>query len=88
MFDFFDEQKSAVDKFFEIIFHANRNLVREELEQLFRRMATLEVLGEECFGEELEQKLQQIEFQKSDLVEEREVDLYIHTMAQILTKNE
>ncbi|MRJ06029.1 MAG: DUF2018 domain-containing protein [Epsilonproteobacteria bacterium] len=86
--DFFDENKTPADKFFEILYHANRNLVREELENLIERMAVLEVLAEECFGDDLEQKIMETRFSKSDQVEGAKEDIYIHTMSQILTKNE
>jgi predicted house-cleaning noncanonical NTP pyrophosphatase (MazG superfamily) len=88
MFDPFDENKTPKDKFFEIIFHANRNLVIEELEDVFKRLAALEILAEECYKDELEQKIQEISFTKSDELEEMENDLYIHSMSNILTKNE
>ncbi|GAX87469.1 conserved hypothetical protein [Lebetimonas natsushimae] len=86
--DFFDENKSPKDKFFEIVFNANRNLVIEELEELIKRMAALEILAEECFGDEVDQKINEIIFNKLDELEETETDLYIDTMAKILTKNE
>ncbi len=88
MFDPFDENKTPKDKFFEIIFHANRNLVIEELEEIFKRLAALEILAEECYKDKLEQKIQEITFTKSDKLEEMENDLYIHSMSNILTKNE
>ena len=88
MFDYFDENKTPKDKFFEIVYNANQNLVVEELENVFHRMAILEILAEECLGDEVENKIREIEFSKSDEVEAVENDLYIHTMANILTKNE
>ncbi len=88
MFDPFDEKKTPKDKFFEIVFNANKNLVTEELENIFERMAILEILAEELLGEELEQKILEAKFNKSAEVEEALTDLYIDSMANILTKNE
>ncbi|MEO1922888.1 MAG: DUF2018 family protein [Nautiliaceae bacterium] len=88
MFDPFDEHKSPKDKFFEIMYHANKNLVIEELEDVFKRLAALEILAEECYGDELEQKINEVVFNRSSELEEVENDFYIHTMANILTKNE
>ncbi len=88
MFDPFDEKKTPKDKFFEIMFHANKNLVTEELENVFERMAVLEILADELLGEELEGKIMETKFNKSDEVEGALTDLYIDTMANILTKNE
>jgi len=88
MFDPFDEQKSPKDKFFEIMYHANKNLVIEELEKVFQRLAALEILAEKCYGDEVEQKINEVFFNESDRLEQEEFDFYIHTMANILTKNE
>jgi len=88
MWDPFDENKTPKDKFFEIMFHANKNLVIEELDKLIERMAALEVLAQECYGDEVENKINEAMFNKSDEVKEAEDDIYIHTMASILTKNE
>ena len=88
MFDPFDEHKTPKDKFFEIVFNANKNLVIEELEEVFKRLAVLNILAENCYGDELEEKIAEIYFNKSDEVEEVEQDLYIHSMANILSKNE
>jgi hypothetical protein len=86
--DFFDENKTPKDKFFEIIFNANKNLVTEELEEVFKRLAALEILAEECYGDEVEQKINEVIFTKSEELEGMETDLYIDTMSKILTKNE
>jgi len=88
MFDPFDENKTPKDKFFEIVYNANKNLVIEELEDVFKRLAALEILAEECYGDDVEAKINEIYFNKSDELEEVEQDLYIHSMANILTKNE
>jgi len=86
--DWFDENKSPKDKFFEIVYHANRNLVIEELEDVFKRLAALEIIAEECLGDEVDQKINEIVFTRSGELEAVETDLYIHTMSNILTKNE
>lgn len=88
MNDFFDENKTPKDKFFEIVFNANKNLVIDELEDVFKRLAALEILAEECFGDEVDQKINEVVFNKSDEFEEMQNDLYIDTMSKILTKNE
>ncbi len=88
MFDPFDEQKSPKDKFFEIIYHANKNLVIDELEDVFKRLAALEILAEKCYGDEVDQKVNEVIFNESDEHDEVLMDLYIHTMSNILTKNE
>jgi hypothetical protein len=86
--DFFDENKTPKDKFFEIMFHANKNLVIEEMEDVFKRLAALEIIAQDCLGDEVDQKINEIVFSRSSELEEVENDLYIHTMSNILTKNE
>jgi len=88
MFDYFDENKTPKEKFFEIIFNANKNLVVEELEQVFERLAALEILAQDCYKDEVEQKINEVKFNRSEELESEETDFYIHTMANILTKNE
>ncbi len=88
MFDPFDENKTPKDKFFEIMFHANRNLVIEELEKVFERLAALEILAEKCYGDKVEEKINEVIFNESEKLEEEEMDFYLHTMSNILTKNE
>ena len=86
--DFFDENKSPKDKFFEIMYHANKNLVIEELEEVFKRLAALEIIASDCLGDKVEEKINEIIFNRSSELEATETDFYIHTMANILTKNE
>jgi len=88
MFDPFDEHKTPKEKFFEIMYHANKNLVIEELEDVFKRLAALEILAEDCYGDEVDQKINEVVFNRSSELEEVENDFYIHTMSNILTKNE
>ena len=86
--DFFDENKSPKEKFFEIMYNANKNLVIEELESVFQRLAALEIIANDCVGDEVDQKINEIIFNRSSELEAEEMDFYIHTMANILTKNE
>ena len=85
MWDPFDEQKTPQDKFYEIVFNANQNIVADELDKLIERLAALEVL---LGDEEIENKINQILFEKSEEVENTKNDIYIHTMGSILTQNE
>ena len=74
-------------KFFDIVFNANRNLVEQELEDIIERMALLEMIAEE-YEENLEQKLAELKFSKSQELEERKIDTFISSMGNILTQNE
>ena len=74
-------------KFFDIVYNANRNLVENELEDLIERMCILEMIAEE-YTENLEQKLAEIKFSKSEELENRKIDTFISSMGNILTQNE
>jgi len=74
-------------KFFDIVFNANRNLVEEELESLIERMCALELIAEEI-EENLEQKIQEITFTKSEELESKKFDTFVNSMGNILTQNE
>jgi len=88
--DFFDENKTPKEKFFEIIENANKNIVYEELENVFKRLSALEILARECYGDydnEIEQKINEVIYSKSSELEQEEMDFYVHTMANIVSKN-
>ena len=85
--DFFDENKTPKEKFFEIIENANKNIVYEELEDVFKRLSALEILARECYGDEVDQKINEVVFNRSSELEQEEMDFYIHTMANIVSKN-
>ena len=74
-------------KFFDIVFNANRNLVEQELEDLIERMCLLEMIAEEAV-ENVDQKLMELKFTKSQELEDRKFDTYINSMGNILTQNE
>jgi len=74
-------------KFFDIVFHANRNLVEEELEDIIERMCLLEMIAEEHV-DNLEQKLAEVKFSKSEELEAKKFDAFINSMGNILTQNE
>ena len=86
--NFFDENKTSKEKFFEIIENANKNIVYEELEDVFKRLSALEILAKEYCGDEVEIKIGEIIFAKSNELEQEEMDFYIHTMANIVSKSE
>ena len=74
-------------KFFDIVFNANRNLVEQELEDIIERMALLEMIAEE-YEENLDQKLAEVKFSKSQELEDRKADAFITSMGNVLTQNE
>ena len=85
--DFFDENKTPKEKFFEIIENANKKNVHKEFENVFKRLSALEILARECYGDNVEQKINEIIFNRASELEQEEMDFYIHTMANIISKN-
>jgi len=74
-------------KFFDIVYNANRNLVEQEIEDIMERMCLLEMIAEE-HEEELEQKLAEIKFSKSEELEGKKFDAFINSTGNILSQNE
>ncbi|WP_200762187.1 DUF2018 family protein [Nitrosophilus alvini] len=76
-------------KFFDIVFHANRNIVHNELERLMRRMAALELIVEKELGiEDVEKKIASFEPENTEEIENRTNSLYIESMGNILSESE
>jgi len=78
------------DKFFDIVYNANRNLVQNELINATTKSAAMELLLEEMLGEEkdIEAILQNYIMNNQDKVNDRINDLYIEMTGNILSQNE
>lgn len=81
---------SPKSKFFDVIFNANNDIARAELEAMVERMATMELLLEEKMGslEEIEQKINEYKYSKADEVEAHAKNTYIFYMGEILSQSE
>lgn len=80
---------SPKSRFFDIVFHANKNVVEGEIEKMVEWMAALEMVVEKC-GLDPEKEVQKIlydESKKAEL-ENRVNSLYIEYMGQILSQSE
>lgn len=78
------------DKFFDVVYNANRNLVQNELADAVSKSAAMELLLEEMLGEEkdIEAILANYHANNTDKVNSRMNDLYIQMMGNILSQNE
>ncbi len=78
------------DKFFDIVYNANRNLVQNELINATTKSAAMELLLEEMLGEEkdIEGIIANYILNNQDKVNNRINDLYIEMMGNILSQNE
>jgi Domain of unknown function (DUF2018) len=82
-------QGSPKSKFLDIVFNANRNLVQDELARVMERMAVMELLLEEQYGEEgIDKKVRQYEFERADDINMMAKNLYIISVGNVLSRNE
>ena len=85
--DFF--MGSPKSKFFDILFNANRELVKTKVLELVDRYNAMELLLERNLGENsVEQAIQSIIHNEADELLNRNNDLFIATVGDILTQNE
>ena len=78
------------DKFFDIVYNANKNLVQNELINVTTKSAAMELLLEEMLGEEkdIEGIIANYIMNNQDKVNNRINDLYIEMTGNILSQNE
>ena len=82
-------QGSPKSKFMDIVFNANRDLVQNELERLMTRMAAMEVMLQESYGEEkVDRAIKSMEFERADEIGMTVKNLYMISVGNILTQNE
>ncbi len=77
-------------KYFDIIFNANQNLVEDELASNLEKIAAFELLFEEMMGKDKDilQIVQNYIWENQDKIKEKQTNLFIEGMGNILTKNE
>ncbi|CBG40521.1 DUF2018 family protein [Helicobacter mustelae] len=84
-------QGDPLQKWREIVFHANRNIAEKQLDLLLTRVAIVEKILQEADLEERYSKLRRQLGGDQELQSEihaRKVDLAIESMASILSENE
>ena len=74
------------EKFYDILFHANRNLVADEIDALLEKLAAFSLFAENS-GFSLD-SLSAYIFEHQDEINERTNDLYMGSTANILSNNE
>lgn len=89
---FFDEDDDIFggtpkSKFFDIVFNANANLVRFELEKMVERYVAMESLLESQ-DENFEQKVQSHIMDNQDEVESLKNDFFMGFVGDVLSNNE
>lgn len=79
---------SPVSKLMDIIFTANNDVVRFDLENFIRQRAAMEMLLEESVGEDYYEKIKAIELQRADELETKTKSLAIELTGEIVSKSE
>lgn len=82
-------QGSPKSKFLDIVFNANRDLVHNELTRMMERMAVMELLLQEQYGEDaVDAKVRQCAFERADEIDMMAKNLYIISVGNVLSQNE
>jgi hypothetical protein len=77
------------EKFFDIVFNANNDVVRFELEQLLQQFVAMESILEETLSEnELDRKINEKIFSDGEEIKGRLTNLFMVKMGDILSKSE
>ena len=79
---------SPSSKLMDIVFSANNDVVRFDLENFIRRRAAMELVLNEQFGDEFDKKVDMLMATERDLVEDKTKSLCIELMGDIVSKSE
>jgi len=79
---------SPVSKLMDIIFNANNDVVRFDLENFIKRRAALELVLEEKLGEDFAKQVDIFMVENRELVESKTKSLSIELMGEIVSKSE
>jgi len=79
---------SPTSKLMDIIFNANNDVVRFDLENFMKRRAALELVLEEKLGEDYGREIDIFISQNRDAVESKTKSLSIELMGEIVSKSE
>ena len=78
---------SPKSKFMDIVFNANNDVVRGELEKLVYKMAAMEVALEKA-GVDVDSAVKEVQFENGGEVENVAKSIFIETMGNILSQSE
>jgi len=79
---------SPKSKFMDVVFNANNDIVRAELEKMIQKMATMEAMLEEQYGDSLDRTINQYYIQNQDTCDNVTKSIYIEVMGEILSQSE
>ncbi|MBU1658081.1 DUF2018 family protein [bacterium] len=79
---------SPKSKFLDVVFNANNDVVRYELEKFIDKVAAMEVLLTQHIGDDIDKQLKSIAITNEDEVDTKAKSLYIELMGAVLSKSE
>lgn len=83
--DIFGFSHSPEDKFYEILCTMNKDVVRNQLHELFKRMVILEEMLDD---EDLDKKVKSFEHSNPQAMEQLMQNLYLHITANMIGQHE
>jgi hypothetical protein len=79
---------SPKSKFMDVVFNANNDIVRNELEIFIEKYAVMELMLEKHVGDDIDTEIKKFIFQNRDSVDTKTKSLYIELMGSILSQSE
>ena len=79
---------SPRSKFMDVVFNANNDIVRQELEKFIEKAATMELMLEEQVGDDIETAISRYKMSHLDEVATKTKSIYIELMGNILSQSE
>ncbi len=79
---------SPKSKFMDVVFNANNDIVRQELENFIEKAAVMELMLEEHVGEDIHRAVESFRAQNQDDCDTKAKSLYVELMGEILSQSE
>jgi len=79
---------SPKSKFMDVVFNANNDVVRHELENFIEKYAAMELMLEKHVGEDIDAEVKRFGFANQDDIDVKSKSLYIELMGTILSQSE
>jgi hypothetical protein len=79
---------SPKSKFMDVVFNANNDIVRQELEIFIEKVAAMELMLEEHVGIDIDSAIKRYRASNQSLVDNKAKSLYVEIMGSILSQSE
>jgi len=79
---------SPKSKFMDVVFNANNDIVRQELENFIEKVAVMELMLEEYVGEDIDRAVDNYRATHLDDANTKTKSLYIELMGTVLSQSE